>query len=80
MSLNPIHMTHDQIRAQTFGMHQLAEHERHAASDLIIKMQGKQDWHPDALRRELHKLQSAGKLNETSRHAIEQKFFPGHSW
>lgn len=80
MSLNPLHMTHEQIRAHTFAMHNLAEHERHAAGDAIIKLQGQQSWHPDSLRRELHKLQSTGKLTESARHTIEQKFFPGHSW
>lgn len=80
MPLNPLHMTHEQIRAQTFAMHQLEERERHAASAAIIKLQGQKKWSPDSLRRELHKMQSVGKLDETSRHAVEQKFFPGHSW
>jgi hypothetical protein len=75
-----LNLTHEQIRTHMFGMHQLAEHERHAAADALIKLQTKDDWHPEALRRELHALQSAGKLNEATRHVIEKKFFPGHTW
>ncbi|MBI5654526.1 hypothetical protein HZC53_02665 [Candidatus Uhrbacteria bacterium] len=75
-----LNLDHEHIRNQLFKLASLREDERHAVAELIIHLSDVDDWYPEALRRELHKLQSSGTISEADRHAVEKSFFPEHNW
>lgn len=75
-----LNLDHEHIRNQLYKLSSLHEAERHAVAELIIHLSDIDDWYPEALRRELRKLQSAGAISEADRHAVEKSFFPEHGW
>jgi len=75
-----LNMDHEHVRSQLYRIVNLHDIARHAVGDLIIKLSDADDWYPEALRRELLKLQHAGELSEANRHVVEKVFFPEHSW
>lgn len=75
-----LNLDHEHIRNQLYKLSALHEAQRLAVAELIIHLSDIDDWYPESLRRELHKLQSAGTINEAGRHAVEKSFFPEHAW
>lgn len=72
--------SHDEIRSKVFHLADVHQSERETITVAIMRLSESERWYPDELRRELRSLQSAGKVSERARHAIEKLFFPGHVW
>lgn len=78
--MSKLNLTHEQIRSRLLKLGSLQQAERDAVAKAVIHLSEIDDWYPDALRRELRKLQSANAISETDRHVIEKEFFPEHGW
>lgn len=72
--------SHEEVRAKLFHVPTLNEKERHDVAETMFALSERDAWFPDALRRELKRLQSSGGISETDRHAVERLFFPDHGW
>jgi hypothetical protein len=75
-----LNLTHEQVRSRLLKFPSIHQDKREAVAQSVIHLSEMDDWYPDALRRELRKLQSKGLLNEAERHLIEKEFFPEHAW
>lgn len=75
-----LNLDHGYIRARLAQLPSLRQAERNAVVKLVSRLSDADDWYPEVLRRELRKLQSAGTISETDRHAVEKAFFPDHAW
>lgn len=72
--------SHEEVRAKLFHLPTLSEKERGGIVETLFALSDRDAWYPDALRRELKRLQSSGGISETDRHAVEKLFFPDHRW
>ncbi len=75
-----LNLTHEQVHSRLLKLLTLKPSERDAVAKLAIHLSDADDWYPEALRRELRKLQATGTISETDRHAVEKEFFPEHGW
>jgi hypothetical protein len=75
-----LNVTHDDLRKRIYGLAFLNEKQRKGIFDIIVKLNGSNDWYPEHFRKALKALHEQDLLSDFERKAVWKEFFSDMPW